>query len=492
VSTGPVSAGPECAGPTVALVNPQLVSSGWGWGSKPRHMDDVLPRHSLLFLAKPLKDVGCRVELVDLRLLSGWDEYESMLGHLDPDFVCVTAHTSESEVALECCQRARRVVPRARTVAGGIHFTMYPHLGEEEGWVDYVVRGEGEITLPRLVREPERFQRVVWGEPPDLDRIPFEHRELYADYADRTRFQIWDLPTPIVDVLTKRGCPWQCRFCCGPGEQNLYTRPSPRDPERRLPTFRHRSVANVIEELEELHRRYAFRGVIFHDDQFVIRREWVEEFCAALHAHGFVERGIRWWAASRADVICRDPELFARMRDAGLQIVSIGFEAFTDRMLRWMRKDTTREENFEAARICHELGLDLFANVIFGMPFSDGKWYLEDDLASLAAIEEIRPRYFSPAFFSPIPGSWFYDWAVENDLLVAAEGVHTGRRTPDEAKIRGVDYATLQALLDDYRWRHEPAMEPKKPLHLRLHHFLRKPWPEKVEALRRRLPGAAG
>ena len=366
---------------------------------------------------------------------------------------------------------------------------MFPHLGEAEGLVDHVVRGEGEITLPRLVRDPGAFGRVVWGEPPDLDRIPFEDRALYPDYEARTRFPIWDLPTPIVDLLTKRGCPWKCRFCCGPGEQNLYTRPTSRDPEKRLPTFQHRSVANVIAELEELYERYRFRGVIFHDDQFVIRREWVNELCEALHEHGFVERGIRWWAASRADVICRHPDLIARMRGAGLQIISIGFEAFTDRMLTWMRKGTTRLENFEAARICHELGLDIFGNVIFGMPYQDGRWYLEDDLASIRAIEEIRPRYFSPSYFSPIPGSWLFDWAIEQDLLIVEEGVSTGRRNPDEAKIRGVDYPALGALLDSYRRRYEPAMEAKKPLHLRIHHFLKKPLPEKLSTLRTRLGG---
>lgn len=478
--------------PTVALVNPQLVSSGWRWGLTPRHMDDALPRHSLLYLSGPLKEAGFRVELIDLRLISGWDEYEDALKRAQPDFVCVTAHTSEIEVALESCRRAKKVVAEARTVAGGIHFTMFPDLGEEGGLIDHVIRGEGEITLPRLIRNPEAFERVVWGEPPDLDEIPFEDRDLYDDYATRTGFGIWDLPTPIVDILTKRGCPWQCRFCCGPGEQNLYTRPSPSEPEQRLPTFRHRSVPNVIAELEELYEHYHFRGVIFHDDQFVIRREWVEEFCEALHESGFVERGIRWWAASRADVICRHPELIARMHRAGLQIISIGFEAFTDRMLEWMRKDTTRQENLEAARICNEIGLDIFGNVIFGMPYRDGKWHLEDDLESLRAIEQIRPRYFSPSYFTPIPGSWFYDWAVERDLLVVADGAHTGSRNPDEAKIRGVDYETLGKLLDDYRRRREPEMEPKKPLRLRIHHFIQKPLPDQLASVRRRIGQTLG
>ncbi len=472
---------------TVALVNPQLVSSGWDRGWQPQTMDDALPRHSLLFLAGSLKEAGHDVVLVDLRLLSDWAGYERLLEECSPEFVCVTAHTAEAQVALECCRRAKHVLPGCTTVAGGIHFTMFPNLGADEGIVDFVIRGEGELGLPELVADPAAFPRVSWGEPPDLDALPFEDRELYPDYAERIGFSIWDLPTPLVDMITGRGCPWHCRFCCGPGEQNLFTAPSPHEPAARRPLIRRRSVVNVLDEMEALYNRYRFRSVVFHDDQFVVRPEWVEEFCAGLHRHGFVERGIRWWAASRSDVICRYPELIAAMRDAGLAVISIGFESFSDRMLEWMRKETTREENLRAAEICHDLGLTIFANVIFGMPYRDGVWYPEDDEVSLAAIRKIRPKHFSPSFFDPIPGSWLYDWALGRGLVTVEESVGTGDRRPERAKVTGVDYDWLSDQLDAYRRECEPAVTLRVPLRRRLWDVASKPLPEKIGAVRRRL-----
>jgi radical SAM superfamily enzyme YgiQ (UPF0313 family) len=384
----------------------------------------------------------------------------------------VTAHTSEIETALECCRVAKKILPDCITVGGGIHLTMFPEAATDSGVVDFVVRGEGEVTLPKLVASPGTFPRVCWGETPNLDRIPFEDRELYPDYAQRTRFPLWHLPTPIVDLLTQRGCPWQCRFCCGPGEQNLYTKPVADHPDQRLPALRHRSVSNVVSEMHELDEKYAFRGVVFHDDQFLIRRDWVEEFCEALHQEGFVKRGVRWWAASRADIICKYPELIAEMRRAGLQIISIGFESFSDRMLKWMRKDTTVAQNREAARICSENELDIFANVIFGMPYSDGRWYLEDDLASLEAMHQIRPRYFSPSFFSPIPGSWFYEWVISENILINDTHRHLGTRTPDRARVKTVDYGTLNQLLEEYRRQQERALRSRETLRRRVRRFL--------------------
>jgi len=471
----------------IVLVNPQLVSSGWNRGLRPQHMDDALPRHSLTYLSAALKRAGYTVTLADLRLLPDWNAYDDMLKREAPDVVCVTAHTSEQEAALTCLARAKRACPGCMTVAGGIHFTMFPHDALEDGHADYVLMGEGEISLPKLMENPNAFERAFWGETPDLDDLPFEDRELYPDYAQRVRFPLWDLPVPVVDLLTKRGCPWNCRFCCGPGEQNLFTRPSKRHPERRVPSIRHRSVSNVIAELEELYAKYRFVGVVFHDDQFLIRKNWVEEFCRALHNAGFVARGMRWWAACRADVICQHPDAIEQMRDAGLQIMSIGFESFSDRMLEWMEKETTREQNMQAAAFCHELGLDLFANVIFGMPYSDGRWYIEDDLMSIEAIREIRPRYFSPSFFSSIPGSWFHPWAVERELLTDGDWKRQGNRSPGEAKIKGVDYERLSGLIEALQREIGTGGETKKPLRLRLEHFIKKPFPEKMHSIRRRL-----
>lgn len=439
---------------TVALVNPQLAASGWRRGLRPSTMDDALPRHSLTMLSAVLRRQGHRPVLTDLRLLDGWDAYAAALRDARPEVICVTAHTSELDDALECLRRARAAVPECVTVAGGIHATMAP--GAFSGDADFVIRGEGELALPRLISDPEAQASVFWGDTPTLDELPFEDRDLYPDYAWRTRFPMWNLPVPTVDLLTGRGCPYGCRFCCGPGEQNLFTKPSPIDPTRRVFSFRRRSVAHVVAELEELQARFSFRSVVFHDDQFLIGPDWVAELCQTLHARRFVARGMRWWAACRADLICRHPDLLEAMRDAGLTIVSIGFESFSNELLDWLAKGTTRDENFRAAEICRSLGIDVFANIMLGVPRSDGVWRWQDDLDTVAAIRQIRPRYVSPSYFSPVPGSWLYDWAVEHDLVPPHVPSREGTRRPSDGTVRGVDYEHLDRLVRDLRpsrWR---------------------------------------
>jgi len=427
----------------ITLVNPQIAVSSWG--APFNTLDATSIRFALAYLSASLKKTGHEVKLIDLRVLKGWREYDALLKEQQPEFLGVTMHTCEFDLAIECCRRAKTLNPNIKTVVGGIHPTMYPQECLDTKVVDYAVKGEGEISFPKLVENPEAFSPSFRGETPDLDVLPFSDRELWQDYEKRIQYPVFQtfLP-PVIEMLTKRGCPWQCRFCCGPGEQNLY---AVEKDGVSIPSIRTRSVRNVMEELAQLYRKYRFRSIIFHDDQFVLQPKWAEDFCSSMHEYGFAEKGIEWWAASRADVIVRHPELFKKMKEAGLSMLSVGFESFSSRMLKWINKGTTIEQNWEAARILKELGIQIFGNFMFGVPYSDGKWHPEDDVETAKAISQIKPEIVSASFFTPIPGSYLHDFCAKNSLVLSNATNKLGLRIPNENKIRTVDYEFLNHLL---------------------------------------------
>lgn len=441
----------------VALVNPQIVTSRWN--AAYRNTDDIAIRHSLAQLSSVLKREGHNVSLIDFRHLRGWPDYEERLRQIRPDAICVTAHTCERDAALETARRGRAIDPRVFLIAGGIDPTMFPDVYLHEDQYDLVIQGEGEITLPKMLSKLPSRGTFLYGEMPDLDRLPFADREIWPDYAMRTTKNMLNFPgeLPQIDMILQRGCPWQCKFCCGPGEQNLYTK---QVGDKRVFNFRARGVESVMEELNQLHARYPFRSIIFHDDQFIIREKWVAEFCEGMHRHSFAKRGVKFWAAVRADVICRHGEpggLMEQMRDAGLLVVSIGFESFSDRLLKWMAKGTTREQNFRAAEIAKRLGIRVYSNFILGMPGPDGVWRVEDDLETLAAVQKIQPDVASPSFFSPIPGSPFYEHYAKSGLMKIKDSDAIGQRNPNLGKIDGVDYQKLDRLMDSYLARYRSS-----------------------------------
>ena len=435
----------------VSLVYPALSDSTWNARIGHGQMAATFIHLGLAYLSSALKQAGHEVDLIDLRRLSGWEAFDRAFERQRPDILGVTMETAMFPFAVEACRRAKEMAPEVVTVLGGIHPTLKPQECLETGVIDHVLMGEGEVSFPELARDPSAFLPLFWGKTPDLDAIPFPDRELWDDYRQRCGFDLsalrtYRFPTPMIELITTRGCPWKCAFCCGPGEQTIYTREG-RNGERR-PFIRRRSVENVIAEIEFLVERYGARSLFFHDDQFIISRKWGEAFCQAMRDSGLAARGIEWIASCRSDMICKFESLFAEMHAVGLRMVIIGFESFSARVLEWLNKGTTVEQNFKAAEICKRTGVRIWANYILGTPGPWG-WEIEDDLATVEALKAIEPDHYSPAFFTPIIGTSLHDWCLENDLILTEEKGALGNRSvvSGGGKIKGVDYAALSRLI---------------------------------------------
>ncbi len=436
----------------VLLVNPALAYSTWNADLDKPSPDNQFIRLGLAYLSAALKAKGYEVSLADMRTLSGWNEYAELVEKASPDFIGISMHSVEFSIAVEAAKIAKRVLPEVKIVAGGIHPTMFPRECIDTDIFDYVMQGEGEISFPLLVENPSRFPAVFRGETPDLDNIPFPDREIWPDFRKRMYSEPFGIsnfrfPLPMTEMINVRGCPYNCTFCCGPGEHQLYTKLN-RD-GKRIPYIRGRSVSNVIAELEMLIEKYGIKSVMFHDDQFIVSPEWVAEFVNELHNRGIVKYGLKWITSSRADIICRNDELLGKMAEAGLALLIIGFESFSPRILRWFNKRITAEQNFRAAEICHKYGIRIWANYILGIPTDTG-WHKEDDLMTVEGVTRVSPVHYSPAFYTPVPGSALYDFYKNNDLIIGNRDTeHLSNRGAMAPKVKGVDYEFLQAIMID-------------------------------------------
>jgi radical SAM superfamily enzyme YgiQ (UPF0313 family) len=195
-------------------------------------------------------------------------------------------------------------------------------------------------------------------------------------------------------------------------------------------------VENVIEELKELRERYGFASFMFHDDCLTEDRRWVAEFTRRYQEEGFDQP---FFCQSRADILARHPDMVEMMAQAGLKGYFIGFESGNARVLNFLRKGTTPERNLEAARVCREHGLAIWANYMLGIP-TETK---EEVMDTVTMIREIDPDYHSPAFFTPHPGTDLYDYCIGHDLSLITD-YDSYRRNPTEPKIRGQDYEFLK------------------------------------------------
>ncbi len=365
-------------------------------------------------------------DLIDLRDIAGWDDYKRRLSAKKPDVAGIYCNTVNFEHAIRSARIAKQM--GKIVVAGGPQATLDPASILNLGFVDYVITGEGEISLLKLMNDIEsgkKTQSIIAGEKTDnLDNLPFPDRDIYNMGRILKSAGIFPYPSKYIGIIASRGCFYNCSFC-QPLERKIFGS-----------KVRVRSVENIIGEVKEVIGKYGANFIMFECDTLTTNKEWAMELAKQMK-----ELGVAWGAQSRADTI--DHELAKVFAAAGCMVLFIGFESGSPRMLNLLRKGITPEDSIRAARVCRENKILIFANYMLGMP-TEAREDLDMTLRMMAII---KPELHSVAYFSPIPGSDLYEYCKSRDLI-RVESNEGFVRNPVNKKIKGVDYKIIARYKD--------------------------------------------
>jgi len=192
--------------------------------------------------------------------------------------------------------------------------------------------------------------------------------------------------------------------------------------------------------LEYLYDNYHFKCVKFYDYTFTQNPEWVREF-----VEKYRKFSKPFWIQSRADLVVKGKELIRSLAEVGLTMIGIGFESGSDKVLKFLRKGTTREINLQAARIVKNSNVLLSASFMLGVPEEE-----DDDVkATVSLAREMQPDFTSVAFFTPIPGNDLYSYCKDNDLIISDDPEMWVEFSPGIPKIKGKDYGYLKEAAAD-------------------------------------------
>jgi len=415
----------------IAFIDPGFGKRSWNTFGQ-SHWTSII-HAGLCGLSACLKKEGYSdIHLIDIRTLKDWDHLEKVFIELNPDLACLTMRSCDINIDAEIARRFKKVKPEVKIVVGGVHCSIAPEDVQKCEYYDYIIAGEGELEIIKLVKALEtksNFPRFCWGERPDLDKLPFIDRELYP-YMTTIHLPNYEgvFKPPMVTMLCSRGCMYNCSFCA-PHARTHFGK-----------GIRFQSAEYVIEELNLLYEKYKFECVKFYDYTFTQNPAWVEKFC-----EGYAKFKKPFWIQSRADLVCKQEGLIEKLATVGLKMIGIGFESGSDKVLRYLRKGATREINLKAAQIVKKYNCLLSASFMLGTPIEEEN----DVLATISLAKEMKPDFVSVAFFTPIPGNDLYEECKRDGLILNEDPEMYVEFSPEIPKIRGKDYTRLKKAAEE-------------------------------------------
>lgn len=295
------------------------------------------------------------------------------------DLVGISCMTANAPRAYDLCSEFKK---RGRTVIlGGVHPSILPD--EALQYADSVVIGEAEGTWEKVLEDAQNnnLQQTYHNPEPDLNRyVP-------KDFSQIMNKRLFNL----IPIMTTRGCPYNCEFCC---VSNLFGK-----------KIRHIPVENVVRDIKES----GAKNFMFLDDNIIGDPKYAKALFRALKP-----LNIKWVGQSSINLLVKDQELIQLAAESGCRVLFFGFESVSEEQMKAMHKSFKEIEELESAiKHVKKMGILVHASIVFGFDndtketFQETREFLERNKVSTVSFNVL----------TPYPGTQVFDqFKAENRL----------------------------------------------------------------------------
>ena len=302
------------------------------------------------------------------------------------------------------CEAIKQKWPYVKIVLGGPGPSgVAEALMQQYGFIDYIVKGEGEQKMLALLQAKDDFQKI--STIPDLfyragSKVcvgAFQRKDLIANLNQ--------LPWPKYDmvkddnyqnmgIMLSRGCPYKCTFCDSPSFWNN--------------SFRKRSVDDsLMEQLRYIYFYLLYEHIYIWDDTFLVNKGLYESFCEAVMESRLP---ITWSAYGRVDQV--DKTILEKLRAGGCAHLFFGIESGSAAMLKEMKKEITLDQIEHIISVASEVLPSVSTGFIWGYP-NETMHDFEQTIEMVERFtqnEKIQVRYVP---LNPCPSTAIYEQQKE-------------------------------------------------------------------------------
>jgi anaerobic magnesium-protoporphyrin IX monomethyl ester cyclase len=393
------------------------------------------PPLGTIYAAAIMREAGYQVSLFDTALIDSPETIMLVIENEKPDYLVIyddgfnyltkMCLTNMREAAFRMAEIGRennlKVIASSSDAAD--HYEKYIEHG-----VDFVVIGEGEITLKELIilldkRETDlsNIDGLAYKFNNEIVRTPTRQIVKELDIFPQPAWDLVDISSYkkiwtenhgyfSLNIATTRGCPFKCNWCAKP----IYgTRYNSRSPQK------------VIQEIEFLQKNYGVNYFWICDDIFGLKPGWVQEFRDQVNKTGLK---FKYKIQSRVDLLLQEDTITA-LADSGAETVWIGAESGSQKVLDAMDKGTTVQQIYEATHLLKKNGIRSAFFLQFGYP-GETKADIEK---TINMVLDLMPEEIGISVSYPLPGTKFYDsvkeqlkekanWTDSDDLAMMYKG----------------------------------------------------------------------
>ena len=310
------------------------------------------------------------------------------------NFVGIYANTICYRYTLEIFNKIENLRSKrlwnGKIIVGGPHTSVAIDTIPE--FVDYVVQGEGERAILKIINGEVKKRIIREERIKDLDSLPIEPWDIFTklsyDYTCP-----WINIKPVFTMNTSRGCPFNCSFC---SVGSIWGKP-----------YTYFSADRIIFEIEYLIKNFGAKGIYFREDNFTLNLKRTTKFCEKLIKKNI---NVHWACETRVDNMSEN--LIKLMSIAGCKAVYLGVESGSQRILDFLNKNITVKQIEETICLCKKYNINTYCSLITGVP---GETF-EDYLQTKKLMDRLKPFTYGFNVFVGIPDSPLYQYVLDNNL----------------------------------------------------------------------------
>ncbi len=346
-----------------------------------------------------------------------WADLEKIIREEKPDVVGLTSvATCFCYDALNAAHLIKLIDPSITVISGGSMMSFTAEDNLRQGYIDFIIMGEGEITVMELLKAIKKSKqgesvdyssikgiaylsdgKVVYTEPrpfiDDLDSLPMPNYDLLP----MDKFSLPVIGENAFVMSTSRGCGGNCSFC---SEAKFWNN-----------IWRGNSAKYVVDHLELLSKKYGKTTIMFGDNDFLWDPQRNIDFCEELERRKL--KDIHFWVQANPNKVVENKKLFPRLKKLGLFQVMMGTESMDKEKLKRLRKGAGLETQLNAMNIVKDSGVILMTMMMWG-DWNDDERSLNDTWKFYRKYADVYPL----TAMTPFPGTDYYK-EVEKKGLIA-------------------------------------------------------------------------